>query len=84
MLGGIWNAEAVPAGYGGAVSACWLAVVLLAGAGYLVAARSRRISPGAGVAAVAGILRRRGRADRADADGVARRHRVLARIRAAP
>ena len=55
MLGGIWNAEAVPAGYGGAASACWLAVVVLAGAGYLVAARSRRISPGAGVAAVAGF-----------------------------
>ena len=55
MLGGIWNAEAVPAGYGGAVSTCWLAVVILAGAGYLGAARSRRISPGAGVAAVAGL-----------------------------
>ena len=55
MLGGIWNAQAVPAGYGGAVSACWLAVVILAGAGYLVAARSRRISPGTGVAAVAGF-----------------------------
>ena len=55
MLGGIWNAEAVPAGYGGAASACWLAVVILAGAGYLVAARSRRISPGTGVAAVAGL-----------------------------
>ena len=55
MLGGIWNAQAVPAGYGGAASACWLAVVILAGAGYLVAARSRRISPGAGVAAVVGL-----------------------------
>jgi len=55
MLGGIWNAEAVPAGYGGPASACWLAVVILAGAGYVMAARSRRISPGAGVAAVAGV-----------------------------
>jgi hypothetical protein len=55
MLGGIWNAQAVPAGYGGAASACWLAVVILAGAGYLVAARSRRISLGTGVAAVAGF-----------------------------
>ncbi len=55
MLGGIWNAEAVPAGYGGPASACWLAVVILAGAGYVVAARSRRLSPGAGVAAVAGL-----------------------------
>jgi hypothetical protein len=55
MLGGIWNAQAVPAGYGGAASACWLAVVILAGAGYLVAARRRRISPGTGVAAVAGL-----------------------------
>jgi hypothetical protein len=55
MLSGIWNAEAVPSGYGGAASACWLAVVVLAGAGYLVAARGRRISPGAGVAGVAGF-----------------------------
>ncbi len=55
LLGGIWNAQAVPAGYGGPAAACWLAVVAIAGAGYLVAARSRRICPGAGVAAVLGL-----------------------------
>jgi len=55
MLGGIWNAQAVPAGYGGAASACWLAVVGLAGAGYVIAARGRRVCPGAGIAAVAGL-----------------------------
>jgi len=55
MLGGIWNAQAVPAGYGGPAAACWLAVAVIAGAGYLVAARSRRICPGTGVAAVAGL-----------------------------
>jgi hypothetical protein len=55
LLGGIWNAQAVPAGYGGAAAACWLAVVLLAGAGYAIAARRRRVCPGLGVAAVAGL-----------------------------
>jgi hypothetical protein len=55
MLGGIWNSQAVPAGYGGPAAVCWLAVVVTAGAGYLIAARRRRICPGAGVAAVAGI-----------------------------
>jgi hypothetical protein len=54
MLGGIWNAQAVPAGYGGPVSAFWLAVVVLAAAGYALAARPRRICPGGGVAAVLG------------------------------
>lgn len=55
ILGGIWNAQAVPAGYGGPVSACWLAVMVVAGAGYLAAARPRRVCPGAGVAAIAGV-----------------------------
>jgi hypothetical protein len=35
MLGGIWNAQAVPAAYGGAWSVLWLALVLVAVAGYL-------------------------------------------------
>src|SRR5689334_25405385 len=35
MLGGVWNAQAVPAGYGGAWSAIWLALVLAAAAGYV-------------------------------------------------
>jgi hypothetical protein len=55
LLGGIWNAQAVPVGYGGVAAGCWLAVVVLAGAGYAVAARRRRICPGLGVAAVAGV-----------------------------
>ncbi len=55
MLGGIWNAQVVPAGYGGPVSACWLAVVLLAGAGYVAAARPRRVCRGAGVAGLLGL-----------------------------
>ena len=55
MLGGIWNAQVVPAGYGGPVSACWLAVVVLAAAGYVAVARPRRICAGAGFAGVLGI-----------------------------
>jgi hypothetical protein len=55
MLGGIWNAQAVPTGYGGPVSAFWLAVVALALAGYAGAARPRRICRGAGIAAVIGL-----------------------------
>ena len=35
MLGGIWNAQAVPAAYGGAWSVLWLALVLVAATGYL-------------------------------------------------
>jgi hypothetical protein len=39
MLGGIWNAQTVPAGYGGGWSVLWLAVVLIALAGFLVLGR---------------------------------------------
>ena len=56
MLGGIWNAQTVPKGYGGAWSALWLAAVLVALTGYLVAARPARRWPGLGVAAIAGLL----------------------------
>ena len=56
MLGGIWNAQTVPKGYGGAWSALWLALVIVALAGYLVAARPARRWPGLGVAAIAGLL----------------------------
>ncbi|HET7016914.1 MAG TPA: hypothetical protein VFI65_23525, partial [Streptosporangiaceae bacterium] len=55
MLGGIWNSQAEPSGYGGAVSVCWLIVMLVAVAGYVLAARRRRIVAGLGVAAVAGF-----------------------------
>jgi hypothetical protein len=54
MLGGIWNAQAVPAGYGGWASTGWLVVVLVALAGYLLAG-GRRACPGLGVGAVAGV-----------------------------
>ncbi|MGN6796426.1 MAG: hypothetical protein ACTHJW_28910 [Streptosporangiaceae bacterium] len=55
MLGGIWNAQAVPAGYGGLVSAFWLAVVAVAIAGYAASVRPRRICQGAGIASVIGF-----------------------------
>jgi hypothetical protein len=55
MLGGGWNAQTVPKGYGGAWSVLWLAVVIVALAGYLLSVRARRW-PGLGVAAIAGLL----------------------------
>jgi hypothetical protein len=64
MLGGIWNAQTVPAAYGGTWSTLWLALVIVAAAGYAMlaggpgrwmpAARAGRW-PGLGVAAVAGL-----------------------------
>jgi len=56
MLGGGWNAETVPKAYGGPWSALWLAVVLVALAGYLLIARPRRRWPGLGLAAAAGLV----------------------------
>src|SRR6516162_292196 len=56
MLGGMWNAQAVPAGYGGWWSALWLALVLAAGAGYVAFGVRRHRWPGLGVAAVAGLV----------------------------
>jgi hypothetical protein len=53
MLGGTWNAQTVPAGYGGPLSAPWLVAVLAALAGYLTLGRGRW--PGLGPAAVAGL-----------------------------
>jgi hypothetical protein len=55
MLGGGWNAQTVPKGYGGAWTAVWLVVVIVALAGYLAAARQRRW-PGLGLGALAGVL----------------------------
>jgi hypothetical protein len=55
MLSGIWNAETVPRGYGGVPSVVWLLVVLVAVCGYVLIARPRRICPGLGVAALAGL-----------------------------
>jgi hypothetical protein len=56
MLGGGWNAQTVPKAYGGAPSALWLAVVIVALGGYLLLARPRRRWPGLGVAAAAGLV----------------------------
>jgi hypothetical protein len=57
MLSGIWNAQAVPAGYGGGPgSVAWLAVVAAALAGYVLAARPRRACPGLGLAACLGFV----------------------------
>jgi hypothetical protein len=55
LLSGIWNAQAVPVGYGGLPAACWLVVVAAAGAGYLLVARPMRLSPGLGVAGLTGL-----------------------------
>jgi hypothetical protein len=55
MLGGVWNAQAVPAGYGGAWSAIWMALVLAAAAGYVAFGVRRHRWPGLTFAAVAGL-----------------------------
>jgi len=54
MLGGVWNAQVVPAGYGGPLSAAWMVLALAALAGYLALARRRW--PGLGIAAAAGLV----------------------------
>jgi hypothetical protein len=56
MLGGTWNATTVPKAYGGPASAVWLALVLVAIAGYVLLARPRHRWPGLAVAAVAGLV----------------------------
>ena len=56
MLGGMWNAQAVPAGYGGWWSVFWLALALAAGAGYVAFGLRRHRWPGLGAAAVAGLV----------------------------
>jgi hypothetical protein len=48
MLGGGWNAQTVPKGYGGAWSALWLAVVIVALAGYVLLARRQPVAGGSG------------------------------------
>jgi hypothetical protein len=64
MLGGMWNAQTVPAAYGGPWSALWQVIALGAVAGYVrfawlgnrarLGGRSRW--PGLGIAAAAGLL----------------------------
>ena len=56
MLGGMWNAQTVPRGYGSAWSALWLVIVLIALTGYIVFGARERRWPGLGVAAVLGLL----------------------------
>jgi hypothetical protein len=56
MLGGAWNAQTVPRAYGGAWSALWLALVIIALAGYVAIARRQRRWPGLGVAGIAGLV----------------------------
>ena len=65
MLGGAWNAQTVPAAYGGPWSALWLAAVIVALAAYLLLARPRPRWllaptqprwPGLAVAALAGLI----------------------------
>jgi len=53
MLGGVWNAQVVPAGYGGTGSALWLVLVLAAIGSFALLGRHRW--PGLGFAAVAGF-----------------------------
>jgi hypothetical protein len=55
LLSGIWNAQAIPVGYGGVAAACWLLVVAAAGAGYLLRARPLRLCPGLGPAGLIGL-----------------------------
>jgi len=54
MLGGGWNAQTVPAGYAGPVTAFWLFLVVVGLAGFVLRGRGRW--PGAGPAAVAGLV----------------------------
>jgi hypothetical protein len=56
MLGGLWNAQTVPAGYGGWWSVLWLALVVAAAAGYVAFAVRQRRWPGLGIAAAAGLV----------------------------
>src|SRR5215469_11343765 len=55
MLGGVWNAQTVPVGYGGWWSVLWLAFVVAAAVGYVVFAVRQRRWPGLGFAALAGL-----------------------------
>jgi hypothetical protein len=60
MLGGAWNAQTVPAAYGGPWSALWLATVIVALTAYLLLARTqprpRPRWPGLTVAALTGLV----------------------------
>jgi hypothetical protein len=55
MLGGVWNQQVVPSGYGGIGSAAWLLVVLVAVTGYALLGWRARACPGLGIAGLAGL-----------------------------
>jgi hypothetical protein len=55
MLGGGWNAQTVPAGYGGGWSVLWLTFVIAAAVAYLALGLRPRRWPGLGLAAAAGL-----------------------------
>jgi len=55
MLGGGWNEQVVPRGYGGAGATAWLLVVLVAVAGYALLGWRARACPGLGLAGLAGL-----------------------------
>jgi hypothetical protein len=55
LLSGIWNAQAVPTGYGGLAAVCWLLLVAAAGVGYLLLVRPLRLAPGLGLAGLVGL-----------------------------
>ncbi len=54
-LSGIWNAQAVPLGYGGVPAVFWLLVAAAASMGYIFLARPVRLSPGLGAAGLVGL-----------------------------
>jgi hypothetical protein len=54
LLSGIWNAQTVPRGYGGAAAAFWLLVVVASLGGFALC--GGRLRAGLGIAALAGLL----------------------------
>ncbi|MGE5132594.1 MAG: hypothetical protein ACM32E_06745 [Gemmatimonadota bacterium] len=56
MLSGIWNAQAVPRGYGGGWSALWLALLVAAAGGYAAFGVRQRRWPGLAIAAAVGLV----------------------------
>jgi hypothetical protein len=55
LLGGVWNAQVVPRGYGGGAAVIWLLVVGVAVAGYAWLGGRARACPGLGAAGLAGF-----------------------------
>ena len=55
LLGGTWNAQTVPARYGGGAAVLWMILALVGGAGYVARGRGDPRWPGLGIAALAGF-----------------------------